>query len=240
MSDCARIRSRCHAYLDGELPAPERAEVRAHLEVCDPCQAGFERERTFLAAVAAGGRETAPPDLRRRVEAVLESGGGIAEPAGPGWRAWGLLAAAAAVALLLVARPWGGPDQPSGPALVAVAFAADYVAHAESAPSAAPFPPGAAPAPPLGAGGVQGLSRCVIEGRAYAHFTYRAGGATFSVFVPLDRAGLPEAIGSESAVKAGEAQVAVVAVGPRSGRPAAVLVSDALPEPALRRIWDRG
>lgn len=238
MSDCARIRSRCHAYLDGELPAPEGAEVRAHLEGCDPCRASFERERAFLAAVAAGGRETAPPGLRRRVEAVLESGGGIAPPAGPGWRAWGLMAAAAAVALLLVARPWGGPDRPSGPTPTAVAFAADHVAHAETAPSAAPFPPGAAPAPPLGA--VQGLSRCVIEGRAYAHFTYRADGATFSVFVPLDQAGLPEAIGSESAVGAGEAQVAVVAVGPRSGRPAAVLVSDALAEPALRRIWDRG
>ena len=239
MSDCARIRSRCHAFLDGELPAPEVAEVRAHLEGCDRCRTAFERERAFLDAVAEGGRETAPPGLRRRVEAVLESGGGIAAPAGPGWRAWGLLAAAAAVALLLVARPWGGADGP-GPPPEAVAFAADHAAHAEHRPSAAPFPPGASPAPPLAAGEVRGISRCVIEGRAYAHFTYRAGGATVSVFVPLDGAGPPEAIRPETAAEAGGALVAVVAVAPAGDRPAAVLVSEGMAEPALRRLWNRG
>jgi len=231
MSDCARIRGRCDVFLDGELPPDQAAEVRAHVERCDQCRRVFEGQRALLDLVAAEGREIAPPELRRRVEAVLESGGGAVPGAGPGRRTWGLLAAAAVVALLLVARPWSGPaDRPEAPASAAgLAFAADHRAHAERAPSGAPFPPGAAPAPPLPGGELSGVSRCVVGGRAYAHFTYREGDATYSVFIPLDEAPPPDARGA--------GDLAVVAFDAGAGRPAAVLVSDGLAEPALRRIW---
>ena len=36
---------RLHAYYDGELPAPERAEVEAHLKGCAPCRQALSRWR---------------------------------------------------------------------------------------------------------------------------------------------------------------------------------------------------
>ena len=239
MTDCPSIRARCHLFLDGELPASGAAEVSAHLEACERCRRQFERQRAFLELVAEGGRETAPVELRRRVEAVLESGGrSTVASKGPGWRSWGFVAAAAVVALLFVAHPWDGDEPQPGAAPPGIAFAADYAAHAERDPSANPFAPGAAPRPPLATVPARGLSRCVIGGRAYAHFTYRSEGGTFSVFVPLDGAP-PPALKSPAATVGGE-RVVVFAAGAGGGGSGAVLVSSDLTEPALRRVWSRG
>ncbi len=51
---------RLSGYLDGDLPATERAGVEAHLDECGACRATLEELRTVVAA--AGALEDRPPD----------------------------------------------------------------------------------------------------------------------------------------------------------------------------------
>ena len=61
-----------HALLDGELDAGHAREVEAHLATCAKCAAAARDYREMKKAVAQGGlRYTAPPELRRRIEASL-------------------------------------------------------------------------------------------------------------------------------------------------------------------------
>ena len=59
-----------HALIDGELDASHAREVESHLAGCAKCAAA-PRLREIRKAVAAGVRYTAPPELRRRIEASL-------------------------------------------------------------------------------------------------------------------------------------------------------------------------
>ena len=61
-----------HALIDGELDASHAREVEAHLAGCAKCTVVARDYREIRKAVAAGGmRYTAPPELRRRIEASL-------------------------------------------------------------------------------------------------------------------------------------------------------------------------
>ena len=61
-----------HALIDGELDASHAREVEAHLATCAKCAAAARDYREMKKAVAQGGlRYTAPPELRRRIEASL-------------------------------------------------------------------------------------------------------------------------------------------------------------------------
>ncbi len=113
--DCQWTRIRIPAHVDGELDEPELSQVCEHLADCEDCAAISRREEQLTHRLrAAAGGETAPSGLRERIQASLSE---IAPPAaGPApatsrprsHTAWGLLAAAAAVLLVLLAVPWGG------------------------------------------------------------------------------------------------------------------------------------
>jgi anti-sigma factor RsiW len=60
------------ALIDGELDAGHACEVEAHVATCAKCAALLKDYREMSKAVAdAGARYTAPPELRRRIEASL-------------------------------------------------------------------------------------------------------------------------------------------------------------------------
>ena len=61
-----------HALVDGELDAGHAREVEAHLATCANCAADARDYREMKKVIAQGGlRYTAPPELRRRIEASL-------------------------------------------------------------------------------------------------------------------------------------------------------------------------
>jgi hypothetical protein len=56
---CGWARRRKWRYLDGTLPAPQKRQVEAHLQVCIPCRAEFTLAQDALNALAAGKPLTA-------------------------------------------------------------------------------------------------------------------------------------------------------------------------------------
>jgi anti-sigma factor (TIGR02949 family) len=61
-----------HALIDGELDAGHAREVEQHIATCPRCAAELAAYRDISKAVAAADlRYTAPPELRRRIEASL-------------------------------------------------------------------------------------------------------------------------------------------------------------------------
>ena len=61
-----------HALIDGELDARHAREVEAHIAGCPRCAAELAAYRELSKAIAGAGlRYTAPPGLRRRIEASL-------------------------------------------------------------------------------------------------------------------------------------------------------------------------
>ena len=61
-----------HALIDGELDAGHALEVEAHIADCPACASEFAAYRRMSLAIAkADLRYTAPPELRRRIEASL-------------------------------------------------------------------------------------------------------------------------------------------------------------------------
>lgn len=77
---CREAAERVYEYLDGELAEEEAEEVRCHVDACRRCYPMFNWERMFLDFVRSRAeREEANPELRQRVEALLEreaEGGG--------------------------------------------------------------------------------------------------------------------------------------------------------------------
>lgn len=61
-----------HALIDGELDAGHAREVEDHIATCPRCAAQLQAYRDMSKAVAGANlRYTAPPELRRRIEASL-------------------------------------------------------------------------------------------------------------------------------------------------------------------------
>jgi anti-sigma factor RsiW len=233
---CEEIQPLVYPWLDEELGGERAAMVAAHLEACPECERRVAAERRFLERVCEAGRETAPADLRARIEEIL-AGGEIQRDGAPtalpgrhGRRRWLVPAiAAAAVLLLLVLHPWG--DAP--PAARAASFAADFDAHAAAAPSGNPFREGVqVPAPPeLPGARLAGLSECVVDGSSYAHYTFRIGARLVSIFLPVEDAALPP----PGSARAG--RTSVVSVEAEGDFPPAVLVSGDMDPDELKALW---
>lgn len=72
MIACEDALARLWDFLDGELPPAEEAEVQRHLEVCNRCYPQYDFRRAYLElARRLGERETATPELRRRLFRML-------------------------------------------------------------------------------------------------------------------------------------------------------------------------
>jgi|SRR5688572_2585190 len=102
------------AYVDGELGAPERAEVDRHVAECEACRAELASIERAHAALQTGPWPSAPPDTARR--AILRA---TTRPSTREWLAeapsgvrWGSLVAVAAAAVFLV---FGRSREPGSP-----------------------------------------------------------------------------------------------------------------------------
>ena len=70
--DCDEAEILLHALIDGELDAGHAREVEAHIADCARCTAAVSTYRQMSQAIAGADlRYTAPPSLRRRIEASL-------------------------------------------------------------------------------------------------------------------------------------------------------------------------
>jgi hypothetical protein len=150
------------AYLDGELPAPQAASMRAHLERCESCRALADELRAISSSLGEWQVEPAPTVLDVSVRAALDaaplSGRAGASDGPPSkWRPWfGLpllpfAGAAAAIAIVaFVTWPIAEPRIDPVPALPAVAELPQSDSAAQSKMMPVPVSPPAAsdPAPP--------------------------------------------------------------------------------------------
>jgi anti-sigma factor RsiW len=69
---CDEAEMLLHALIDGELDAGHAREVEDHIATCPRCAAALQTYRDMSKAVAdANLHYTAPPELRRRIEAAL-------------------------------------------------------------------------------------------------------------------------------------------------------------------------
>lgn len=232
---CDTLQERIHPYLDDELDPAIASAIDAHLGTCRRCAGRVAAERALLRKVSGVARERAPAPLRARVSRLLD---GVrppqrareVRPRAFGWRRLVPLAAAVGAILLI------GPGSEAPDPLSAAGFAADHAAHAASAPSRVPFDAGIElpPPPALGEARLQGLSRCVIDGVAYAHYAYTMDGRALSVYLPVRNTG--RAFDPE---RTGAGDTAVLSVQGTGGR-TAVLVSGSLSVEELARLIPGG
>jgi anti-sigma factor RsiW len=101
-----------HDLVTGRVPAEERSSIEQHVESCLTCGAELSRiiaTRDVVRRLA--DTESVPPELQSRVAAAVRS---EIKPARAWWRrpAFALSATAAAIALLLLVRPWRQPTFP--------------------------------------------------------------------------------------------------------------------------------
>jgi len=69
---CDEAKILLHALIDGELDAGHAREVEDHIATCPACAAQLAAHREMSKALAGADlRYTAPPALRRRIEATL-------------------------------------------------------------------------------------------------------------------------------------------------------------------------
>jgi mycothiol system anti-sigma-R factor len=73
--ECSDALERLEAFLDGELPNTDVADLRQHLTACYPCTERASFEEQLRAIVREGCTEEAPPRLVGRIQAVLDDGG---------------------------------------------------------------------------------------------------------------------------------------------------------------------
>jgi anti-sigma factor (TIGR02949 family) len=65
-----------HDFLDGELQGVSPAEVKAHFDICRECYPHLRLEQAFREAMKrACSRQTAPPELKHRLERLLSEAG---------------------------------------------------------------------------------------------------------------------------------------------------------------------
>jgi mycothiol system anti-sigma-R factor len=65
--ECADYIERIVYLIDNELTETECAEVRIHLDTCNPCLAKYDLQRTVKTLVARSCHEVAPDGLREKV-----------------------------------------------------------------------------------------------------------------------------------------------------------------------------
>jgi len=78
---CEEAEILLHALIDGELDAGHAREVETHVAACPRCTAALAAYRQMSRAVASADlRYTAPPALRRRIEAALPPTAALPQP----------------------------------------------------------------------------------------------------------------------------------------------------------------
>jgi anti-sigma factor RsiW len=68
---CQELVELVTAYLEGELPAPERDRFDAHLRECEGCDAYVEQMRETIALAGRLGEETIAAEARDRLLAAF-------------------------------------------------------------------------------------------------------------------------------------------------------------------------
>jgi anti-sigma factor RsiW len=95
---CDAWTAKLDAYLDGELPPADAAELNAHLRACAGCAAGaLERTRLKRSLAAAGRRYSPSLRLRQQIEARA-----AAKNRGRGLWRWNMFSVPAVVVLIIV------------------------------------------------------------------------------------------------------------------------------------------
>jgi mycothiol system anti-sigma-R factor len=77
--DCDEAMEHLYTYLDGELTAQVKIEVRKHIDRCRDCFGHYEFERAFLQFLEARCKaQSAPGHLRRKIfqSIMLDQPGG--------------------------------------------------------------------------------------------------------------------------------------------------------------------
>ena len=69
--DCAETLHELYHFLDGELTAEKKVQIREHLEGCPPCFEAFDFEAEIKAYLASKCREKSPEDLRARIAEAI-------------------------------------------------------------------------------------------------------------------------------------------------------------------------
>ncbi len=64
---CRDAVERLWAFIDGELPDEDAAQVRAHLAACRQCHPHYDFQKAFCEFLRTRRQEGAPPELRRRI-----------------------------------------------------------------------------------------------------------------------------------------------------------------------------
>jgi anti-sigma factor RsiW len=101
---CDEMTDRLDAFVDGDLPAEEAAEVQRHLEGCLACRTQLEQLSELLRRAAALPAEEQPPrDLWPQISARLSTEGSdvVRFPSPVRRYVWTWMAAAAAVVLAI-------------------------------------------------------------------------------------------------------------------------------------------
>jgi mycothiol system anti-sigma-R factor len=71
--NCEEAVHELYVYLDGELTAERREEIRVHLDWCGPCGGAAEFEAELRRVIANHCRDRVPQSLIDRVAAALEA-----------------------------------------------------------------------------------------------------------------------------------------------------------------------
>jgi|SRR5438128_7726146 len=95
--NCSEIRARLHAYVDGELPVSDIAEVDGHCTECQQCAAQVSAAREFRDLLRRQPRDAAPSELRARILGRVRRDAAFATG-----RRWLLLPALAVAAAIVV------------------------------------------------------------------------------------------------------------------------------------------
>jgi anti-sigma factor (TIGR02949 family) len=137
MTECAEIRERLSAYVDGELPPDEAVVVAEHLTSCAACAREYDAVLQTVRTLREGlVRHRAPDVLRARVRAALRDESAttrVATPAprGRSWTRWRApVAAALAIAIAssgLTLLAAGGGSRSSTPPAVADEVLASHI-----------------------------------------------------------------------------------------------------------------
>lgn len=131
--DCFGVEPRLEAYVDDELPAPERAALERHVEVCQACTEELHLARRIRSELRELPEMSCPPAVTRAVFDYAESHPPLAERLARFWsarRIWQpafamLVVAALGVGYWRLAGPTAGPDPTQG-------YSAQEIAQAEA------------------------------------------------------------------------------------------------------------
>jgi anti-sigma factor (TIGR02949 family) len=73
MINCEEALRRLAEYLDAELLGESSREMEQHLERCGSCFSRVEFEKRLKSCTAELRREPVPPDLERRIRALVDT-----------------------------------------------------------------------------------------------------------------------------------------------------------------------